>query len=54
MAIGACKLGAVVIGCSTERSHRTCFIDRESPMSNVKLTTNHGDIVLQLNAEKPR
>ncbi len=40
------------IGCGHQRPETHEFLGRVPTMSKVKLTTNHGDIVLQLNAEK--
>lgn len=39
-------------GCGRSRPETHEFLERVVIMSKVKLTTNHGDIVLQLNAEK--
>ncbi len=40
------------IGCGRSRPETHEFLERVVIMTQVKLTTNHGDIVLELNAEK--
>jgi peptidyl-prolyl cis-trans isomerase B (cyclophilin B) len=39
-------------GCGRSRPETHEFLERVAIMTQVKLTTNHGDIVLELNAEK--